>query len=135
MLPSATHFLLLCLMASAAVRHTEARRSRIDLPIPLAADAPVNDNVATASGSESAEVRVPAPTALLDESNTSSAPIENKAEADDASEVHHDDVAAPIAAEAADTVETVQESDAEGVVSEMEEECDPDMIGFEIVTG
>lgn len=132
--PSVTTLLLMCLMASAIVQHTDARRSRIDLPISLAVDAPISDNVATASGSESSEVRVPAPPSLLSETNSAATPIENKAEATaETSEIHHDDVA--VAAEAIEPAEAMSQADAEGVVSEMEEECDPDMIGFEIVTG
>lgn len=127
-----TTLLLLCLLAcSTTIRPIEARRSRVDLPIPMAADAPHNDNLATASGSESAEIRVPAPAAMLTQENGSAA-VENK----ENTEVHQavpEEAAEATAAEAIETAET--EVDAEGSVDETEEECDPDMIGFEIVTG
>lgn len=130
-----TAILLLCLLAcSITIRPIEARRSRIDLPIPMAAEAPHSDNLATASGSESAEIRVPAPAGMAAAQDVASpSAVENK-EVTEEHQTVAEEVAEPAAVEAVESAEP-SEMDAEGSVSEMEEECDPDMIGFEIVTG
>lgn len=140
MLSKPTALLLLCLLAcSSTIQISEARRSRIDLPIPLAAEAPHSDNLATASGSESAEVRVPAPASMVAVDNASSvAAVENKEESEVAapSSVHEDEVVEDSASDAVEAAAAEPAAvDAVGSVGELEEECDPDMIGFEIVTG
>lgn len=91
----------------------DARRSRIDLPITNAADAPAGDNVATASGDDIQVVKVPAPSAPPPDA------------ASDMLEVTSDGSLTTLA----------EMVDSMGAVAEIEEECDPDMIGFEIVTG
>lgn len=109
MLPKIHSFLLLVLLSTTLT--TDARRSRIDLPIANADEAPPSDNMATASGSEPQEVKLPAPVA--------------------------DEVVsqASIAAPSSVATSTLANTDSMMAVGEIEEECDPDMIGFEIVTG
>lgn len=109
MLPKVHSFLLLVLLSTTLT--TDARRSRIDLPIANADEAPASDNMATASGSEPQEVKLPAPAT--------------------------DEVVSQASVVAPSTVatSTLANTDSMTAVGEIEEECDPDMIGFEIVTG
>lgn len=109
MLPKVHSLLLLVLLSTTLT--IDARRSRIDLPIANADEAPASDNMATASGSEPQEVKVPAPVAEEDVSPAS--------------------VVAPSTV----ATSTLANTDSMTAVGEIEEECDPDMIGFEIVTG
>lgn len=74
-------------------------------PIKQAADAPLGDNIATASDSEPVVVSVSAPNASAPSSTT----------------------AAESPATATDELDANFQS--------MMDECDPDMIGFEIITG
>jgi hypothetical protein len=58
---------ILCLLAISCLSVDARRRSRIDLPIQNAADAPLEDNLATASGAEKVEaekLEAPAPTTI-----------------------------------------------------------------------
>lgn len=109
MLPKVHSLLLLVLLSTTLT--IDARRSRIDLPIANADEAPVSDNMATASGSEPQEVKLPAPAA--------------------------DEVVSQASVVAPSSVATSTSANTDSVmaVGEIEEECDPDMIGFEIVTG
>lgn len=118
--------MLFILLLATTIR-IDARRSRIDLPISNAAEAPVMDNVATASGNESQEIKVHAPAAIIAEHSAAAAAEETPspiAQSDD------DSAAAPVV----DTSDS-DSGEAQIVQSDSEEECDPDMIGFEIVTG
>lgn len=127
MLPKLLNFLLIFLIATAI--RTDARRSRIDLPISNAAEAPAMDNVATASGDESQEVKVPAPASIIAEAAETAAIIADEPEM--ANKL-------PLVMPAADPIILAADTsdvDIQGSVAELEEECDPDMIGFEIVTG
>lgn len=57
--------LVLCLVISSCITVHARRRSRIDLPIKNAADAPLEDNVAVESGKEeAAAVSAPQPTTV-----------------------------------------------------------------------
>lgn len=78
------------------------RKSRVELPITNAADAPIGDNLATASGTEPQAVKVELPPVTYE---------------------------VPEFQVSKETAALVDDED------EIEEECDPDMIGFEIVTG
>lgn len=130
MLPKLLNFLLIFLIATAI--RIDARRSRIDLPISNAAEAPAMDNVATASGDESQEVKVPAPASIIADAAESVAVI-----ADEPDMANKLPLVMPAAVNA-DAVAPASETsdvDIQGSVAELEEECDPDMIGFEIVTG
>lgn len=113
-----TYFtVLVSLLLLATIPTTAAakkRLSRDDLaaaasPIKLAADAPLGDNIATASDSDA--VSVPAP-------NASAASQE------------------AAAASAVDNKEPATASDElDANFQSMMDDCDPDMIGFEIITG
>lgn len=111
MLPKVHSLLILVLLSTSLT--IDARRSRIDLPVPIANadEAPASDNMATASGSEPQEVKAPAPVA-------------------------DDEVVSQSSVVAPDATSTLANMDSSAMaVGEIEEECDPDMIGFEIVTG
>lgn len=127
MLPKLLNFLLIFLIANAI--RTDARRSRIDLPISNAAEAPAMDNVATASGDESQEVKVAAPASIIAET---AAVIADETEM--ASKLPLV-MPAAVNADAVALADDTSDVDIQGSVAEVEEECDPDMIGFEIVTG
>lgn len=110
MLPKLLNFLLIFLISTYI--QTDARRSRIDLPITNAADAPPNDNIATATGVEPLAVKVPAPESdVVDMASVGTT-----------------------LGQLTPTPASIS-TDSHGSVAEIEEECDPDMIGFEIVTG
>ncbi|XP_059621103.1 uncharacterized protein LOC132264798 [Phlebotomus argentipes] len=81
------------------------RLSRTEMPIVQAANAPLSDNIATASGSEPALQTIKAP----------------EGESSSAVDTKPSDIAG---------LEESDESD-----TSIEDECDPDMIGFEIITG
>lgn len=100
MLPKPIFFVIVCLLMSPITSGTK-RRSRIDVPIAQAAEAPIGDNLATASGSEPQAVKVELPPVTY--------------------EVPEFQV----------SKEAITADDDQG----SDEECDPDMIGFEIVTG
>lgn len=95
MIPKLVSIALLGLLLSTPFSVNAAkRRSRVDTPIVQAADAPLEDNVATASGVEPVKAELP-----------------------------------PV------TYETPEFLASDAVITENDEECDPDMIGFEIITG
>lgn len=117
MIPKLRNFIMLAILC--AITNTHARRSRIDLPITNAAEAPTPDNIATASGDEPHEVKVEIPADFsASTSAATSAAYSGVPQLSPAMMLHQSD---------------------SGVATEMivdpEEECDPDMIGFEIVTG
>ena len=116
MVPLLLKFLLIFLITT-TLQGTHARRSRIDLPISNAADAPASDNIATASGDDFHKVALPELLpVMLDAAE--------EPPASSSTAVTHGTTAAPSS-----------DSDSIGAMSEIEDECDPDMIGFEIVTG
>lgn len=108
----------------------DARRSRIDLPIALAADAPLHgDNVATASGTDAVTVKVAAPPSSGSLATAAQTPLDGEA-ALETHEIRND--------LSGTDGESASGAEADGAVQLFEdesEECDPDMIGFEIVTG
>lgn len=81
------------------------RLSKTEMPIVQAANAPLSDNIATASGSEPAIQTIKAP------------------EGESSSTV--------------DTIpsDTTGQDESDESDTSIEDECDPDMIGFEIITG
>lgn len=115
-----TYFtVLVSLLLLATIPTTSAakkRLSRDDLaaasPIQMAAEAPLSDNIATASDSDAATVSVSAP---------NSSP----------------DASAPSAGgdQSAGDKEPTASDDLDASFQSMMDECDPDMIGFEIITG
>lgn len=123
-LKSSTYIFLICaLIATQPVPTWSARRSRIDTPSASirnsAAEAPVNDNVATASDHDPqvTAAHVEAPAASSAETNFE----------------------LPAASAAGSSEHAAPSANKEGAVdtgsAQVYEECDPDMIGFEIITG
>lgn len=130
MWPKAVNLLLIVLLSSSLTSGVR-RKSKIDLPIANAADAPPNDNIALATSNDSpqsinfdeqpsaqalAASEKPVNTATLAPSSQASA-LTNNLPSSAA-------VAAPSLAD-----NSVSSGENEAV------ECDPDMIGFEIITG
>ncbi|XP_058813376.1 uncharacterized protein LOC131677531 [Topomyia yanbarensis] len=127
MLPRSLHSTILAclLLASALSIEGAKRRSRLDLPISKPADAPLEDNLATASGSDIKYERVEPPAAASTAANPPAA------------------VATPVAAAATSTETDAANSSGSGSAensSQMideysDEDCDPDFVAFELVTG
>lgn len=112
--------ILLLLLASVTVSMAAKKRLSRDelaspLPIAQSADAPLTDNIATASDTDSAIT-------VISTANSTAA-------------VANDNTAVQ------DSSATITENDEEGADTEtdafqtMMDDCDPDMIGFEIITG
>lgn len=114
MWPKAASLLLIVLLSSSLTSGVR-RKSKIDLPIANAADAPPNDNIALPSSNDGTKFEEqPAAQALA---NTEK-PISQSSS-----------LPSPAAA-------TSSLADNSGSSGENEAiECDPDMIGFEIITG
>lgn len=130
--------LIFCLVVVIASHTVDARRSRIDLPIKNPSDAPLEDNLATASGNESEVVP-----AVVAEPLTSNKDKDKEKEPEK-------EVAAPVVTEApvSDVKEESSTDLANDILTDEEEEktetpldvptvedCEPDNIGYEIVTG
>lgn len=113
MLPKSIKFLLIVLAFSTMQANGARRKSKVDSPIALAAEAPLTDNIATASGGEPQVVvaREPAPPA-------GSAVATDRPSAST--------VAASSSAPSLSAAPASIDND---------EDCDSDMIGFEIITG
>lgn len=112
MLPKAINLLLIVLLSSALTNGIR-RKSKIDLPITNAADAPINDNIAQASTSDAQQlVKSDEPSASIAVTSTEK-PVSSSP--------------AAVASALTDNGSNNGENDAI--------ECDPDMIGFEIITG
>ncbi|XP_038104913.1 uncharacterized protein LOC6036502 [Culex quinquefasciatus] len=121
MLPRSLHSTLLAclLLASALSIEGAKRRSRLDLPISKPAEAPLEDNLATASGgSDPAYDRAEPPAAVVATS------------------------AAPAAAPSSTEVDTANssgsgssENSSQMIDEYTDEDCDPDFVAFELVTG
>uniref|UniRef100_A0A182F6L8 Apple domain-containing protein n=2 Tax=Anopheles albimanus TaxID=7167 RepID=A0A182F6L8_ANOAL len=135
MLPrSLRSVLLTCLLlASSPSIDGAKRRSRLDLPISKPADAPLEDNLATASGSEPAFERIEAPAAVA-------APPAAAAPA--AAAAITPAVAPSSAGTSAETESSANasgsgsaENSSQMIDEYSDEECDPDFIAFELVTG
>lgn len=132
MLPKLLNILFILLLATTI--RIDARRSRIDLPISNAAEAPVMDNVATASGNESQEMKVPAPAVVIAE-HTAAAATADESQMPAAAAITQSDLPAPISSAGSSSDDDGDSGEAQIMQADSEEECDPDMIGFEIVTG
>uniref|UniRef100_A0A182LRC3 Apple domain-containing protein n=2 Tax=Myzomyia TaxID=59140 RepID=A0A182LRC3_9DIPT len=119
MLPRSLRSLLLAclLLASSPSIDAAKRRSRLDLPISKPADAPLEDNLATASGSEPAYERVEAPAAITPAAATSAG---TSAETESSANV---------------SGSGSSENSSQMIDEYSDEECDPDFIAFELVTG
>lgn len=101
MLPKPINFLLIILL-STALANGARRKSKVNSPIALAADAPLSDNLATASGSEPQVAKEAAPA---------------------------------VAAEKQSSNPTISPASSSLANTDNEDECDTDLIGFEIITG
>lgn len=134
--------LIFCLVVIITSNTVDARRSRVDLPIKNPSDAPLEDNLATASGNESEIVPAIVPAEPL----TSNKDKEKEKEKEKDKEVSP----APVVTEA--TVSDVKEESSTDLANEIQSEededkteapldiptvddCEPDNIGYEIVTG
>lgn len=127
MWPKAVNLLLIVLLSSSLTNGVR-RKSKIDLPIANAADAPPNDNIALASAND-------APQSINFEEQPS-------AQALAATEKPVNlPTSAPLSAQSNNLPSSAaagSSSLADNSVSSGENEqveCDPDMIGFEIITG
>lgn len=119
MLPRLSSLVLACLIYTSAINAASSRLGRADTPLPIekAANAPLTDNIATASDSEVAAVKVAAPAEVV-ASNS------------------------PVAAAAA-TKEVVTEQPSNSTDESPAgtskpgsmDECDQNNIGFELITG
>lgn len=116
-------FVLLAIGLLAASPTQAARRSRIDTPIANPAEAPPGDNLAMESNdAPDNKVEVPASQPPSGYSSTESSDLVEVSQSTSASSI--------TAASSADKL-----TDVNGATGEIEEECDPDMVGFEIITG
>ncbi|XP_058460095.1 uncharacterized protein LOC131435864 [Malaya genurostris] len=126
MLPRSLHSTILAclLLASALSIEGAKRRSRLDLPISKPADAPLEDNLATASGgSETTYERVEAPAAA-------------SAAGPPAAVVTPAAAAASTEADAANSSGSGSAENSSQMIDEYsDEDCDPDFVAFELVTG
>lgn len=118
--------MLLAMIIAITTPNTNARRSRIDLPITNAAEAPAPDNIATASGDDVHEIKAETPAdfnaAATSAAVTSSVGYSGVPQLSPSMMLHQSDA-------------QQQQVATEMTAADIEEECDPDMIGFEIVTG
>lgn len=122
MWPKAASLLLIVLLSSSLTNGVR-RKSKIDLPIANAADAPPNDNIALASSNDATKFDdQPAAQALA---NTEK-PVSSAAQPP-AAQPNSQPLSAAAASPANDNSGSSGENEAI--------ECDPDMIGFEIITG
>lgn len=128
MWPKAVNLLLIVLLSSSLTNGIR-RKSKIDLPIANAADAPPNDNIAQATSNDEPQVtkfeEQPSAQALA---NTEK-PVNSIALAAQtgAQSISLQPSAAALSPSLVDN--SVSSGENEAV------ECDPDMIGFEIITG
>ncbi len=119
MLPRLFNIALIVLLSTSFLSVSAAKRqSRIDLPIKKAADAPLEDNIATASGSEviAQKLEAPSPSPATETEAETSAPTSEKPE------------------------EASSESESSSELTSSEEanyfnDCDVDNISFELLTG
>lgn len=128
MWPKAVNLLVIVLLSSSLTSGLR-RKSKIDLPIANAADAPPNDNIALASSNDeqqSTKFEEPSAQALA---NTDK-PVNSAASLPaQTSGTQSSAPALPVASSSSLADNSVSSGENEQI------ECDPDMIGFEIITG
>lgn len=125
MWPKAASLFLIVLLSSSMTSGVR-RKSKIDLPIANAADAPPNDNIALASSNDATKFEEqPAAQALA---NTEK-PVNAAAQAPAQTAAQSSSLPSPAAATSSLTDNSGSSGENEAI------ECDPDMIGFEIITG
>jgi hypothetical protein len=119
MLPRLSSLVLACLIYTSAINAASSRLGRADAnpPIEKAADAPLNDNIAVASDSEVAAVKVAPPAEVL-ANNSVATP-------------------APATKEAATELPSNSTDESPAATSKpgSMDECDQNNVGFELITG
>lgn len=121
---------LVVVVLASAINTVNARRSRIDLPIKNPADAPLEDNLATATGNESEVVPAVAEPLTSNKEKDPPSPPATDAPISDTKEESSTDLANDIVNELEEDDKTEMPPDVPTV-----EDCEPDNIGYEIVTG
>lgn len=128
MWPKAVNLLLIVLLSSSLTNGVR-RKSKIDLPIANAADAPPNDNIALASSDDAPQSinfeEQPSAQALA----ATEKPVNSAASASALSAPSNSLPSSAAAGSSSLADNSVSSGENEAV------ECDPDMIGFEIITG
>lgn len=135
MLPKSFYIVILCLIATSSLTTAAKRRQRLDTPIVKAAEAPLEDNTATASGIETESIKIEGPLANYQPQDD-----------DMAATASGSKLATDVESSSSATSSTAQTSSVSADVtsaialslqadSEFDVDCDPDMVGFEIVTG
>lgn len=117
--------LLLIVMLSSPMTNGIRRKSKIDLPIANAADAPPNDNIALATSNDAKFDEQPSAQALSNTEkpvNVASLPAQTNGG-------QSNNLPSPAAVSSSLADNSVSSGENEAI------ECDPDMIGFEIITG
>lgn len=134
MLPKSFYIVILCLIATSSLTTAAKRRQRLDTPIVKAAEAPLEDNTATASGTETETIKIEGPLAnyqpqeeVLDAATASGSKLAADVESSSATS---STAASSVSAEVTAAIALSLQAD-----SEFDVDCDPDMVGFEIVTG
>lgn len=135
MLPKSIYIVILCLIATSSLTTAAKRRQRLDTPIVKAAEAPLEDNTATASGTETETIKVEGPLAnyqpqeeVFDAATASGSKL--AADVESSSATSSTAAASSVSADVTSAIALSLQAD-----SEFDVDCDPDMVGFEIVTG
>lgn len=124
MLPKSMILLLIVILSSSSLTNGVKRKSKIDLPIASPAEAPINDNIAQPSTNQQLT--------KADENNVSqqsTITTDKPANSAAVSTVTNAQTNQSPAAVSSSLVDNTANSENDGI------ECDPDMIGFEIITG
>lgn len=134
MWPKAATLLFIVLLSSSLTSGIR-RKSKIDLPIANAADAPPNDNIALASSNDATKFEEqPSAQALANTEkpvNSAAAAPSSGGAASPAQQTSAQSNILPTPAAVSSPLADNSVSSAENEAIE----CDPDMIGFEIITG
>lgn len=109
--------LIFIILVSSAMTNGIRRKSKIDLPIANAAEAPFDDNVAVASANDATKVDAPPSIAIAEKQQPSAAAV-----------------SLPSSTESAAASSSLPDNAAASGENDIAD-CDPDMIGFEIITG
>lgn len=124
-----TALLVILMFVSLPLTTHQARRSRIDLPIQSSANAPPEDNIATASGTDEV-VQIAPQSEALTANNVSATPSSPVVEAASPGADSSAPVAAAVTAQEPERPTEMPPSDTPTV-----DECETDNLGYEIVTG
>lgn len=130
--------LLFCLVVVIASNTVDARRSRVDLPIKNPSEAPLEDNLATASGNESETVPAVAVAEPLTSNKDKDKDKDKEVPAPVAvTEAPVSDIKEESSTDLANEIENDKEEDKTEIPPDVPtvEDCEPDNIGYEIVTG